>query len=306
MRLNRKVYRKFYIIAAVATLAIAILTWGQVSANTFTEVKQQKSYHLERNIVYETVNEHKLTLDIYKNKKSGLRPTLMVIHGGGWIKGEKEDELFFQPYFDWGFSVVNIEYRLAKVALAPAAVEDSVCALNWLINNASKYNFDTRKIVLTGFSAGGHLALTTGMMPDVTKFNHNCSDSKLTKVAAIVNWSGITDVNDLLVGRNQKYFAVQWFGNRSSSREMEIAKNVSPINFVRKNLPPILTIHGEKDNFVPYSHAIRLHQALRQAGTVNQLFTVKGAEHGSFSKAQKKQIYANIKLFLKKQGVINS
>ncbi|WP_236141987.1 alpha/beta hydrolase [Nostoc sp. CMAA1605] len=303
MMLKKKSYR-FYIIAAIISLAITLLNWEQAFANTTLQVKQQKNYALERNITYETVNSHQLTLDVYKNPKSGLRPTLMVIHGGGWIKGKKEDELFFKPYFDWGFSVVNIEYRLANVALAPAAVEDAVCALNWVMSNASKYNFDTKKIVLTGFSAGGHLALTTGMMPDVTKFNQNCPESQQTKVAAIVNWSGITDVNDLLVGRNQKYFAVQWFGNRNSPREMEIARNVSPINFVRRNLPPILTIHGEKDNFVPYGHAIRLHQALRHVGTVNQLFTVKGAEHGGFSKVQKKQIYATIKTFLIKQGVI--
>jgi acetyl esterase/lipase len=267
-------------------------------------VKPHQAYDVERNIVYQTVNEKKLTLDIYKNKKSGLRPILLVIHGGGWIKGEKEDELFFKPYFDWGFSVVNIDYRLASTALAPAAVEDSLCALNWVTNNATKYNFDTKKIVLTGFSAGGHLSLTTGMMPDVTKFNQNCPETKPTKVAAIVNWSGITDVNDLLMGRNKKYFAVQWFGNQYSPREIEIAKNVSPINFVRSNIPPILTIHGEKDTFVPYSHAIRLHQALRQAGTINQLFTVKGAEHGGFSKVQKRQIYATIKVFLSKRNII--
>ncbi|WP_199332825.1 alpha/beta hydrolase [Nostoc sp. FACHB-190] len=306
MILKNKSHRQFYLLAAIVTLAIIILNSGQVFANQLAQVNQRQVYNLERNIVYEQVNETKLTLDVYKNKKSGLSPTLMVIHGGGWIKGEKEDELFFKPYFDWGFSVVNIEYRLAKVALAPAAVEDALCALNWVVNNASKYNFDTKKIVLTGFSAGGHLSLTTGMMPDVKKFNQNCPESKPTKVAAIVNWSGITDVNDLLIGRNQKYFAVQWFGNRNSPREIEIAKSVSPINFVRPNLPPILTIHGEKDNFVPYSHAVRLHQALRQAGTVNQLFTVKGAEHGGFSKAQKRRIYAAIKTFLIKQGVIRN
>lgn len=57
--------------------------------------------------------------------------------------------------------------------------------------------------------------------------------------------------------------------------------------------------------FLSYNQAIRLHQALHQAGVVNQLFTVRGAEHGDYSKAQKKQIYANIKAFLIKQGVIS-
>jgi acetyl esterase/lipase len=307
MKLNKISLSQFCLIAAIVTLTMTILTWEQVFANPITQIIYRQSYNVERDIVYRTVNGNQLKLDVFQNKKPGLHPTLMVIHGGGWIKGDKEEEkYFFNPYLDWGFSIVNINYRLAKTALAPAAVEDALCALNWINNNASKYNFDPKKIVLTGFSAGGHLSLTTGMMPDVSQFNQNCPDAKPPKVAAIVNWSGITDVNDLLVGKNQKYFASQWFGNKTSEREIELAKTVSPINFVRPNLPPILTVHGEKDTFVPYSHATRLHQALRQVGTVNQLYTVKGGEHGGFSKAQKQQIYATIKAFLIKHSLINT
>ncbi|MGD1873128.1 MAG: alpha/beta hydrolase fold domain-containing protein [Mastigocoleus sp.] len=284
-----------------------VINWGEVFSNSSIAVKRDNPYDVYRNIVYQSVNDTQLKLDVYQNKKPGLHPTLMVIHGGGWIKGSKEGEkYFFNPYLDWGFSVVNINYRLANTALAPAAVEDALCALNWVNNNSSQYNFDTNKIVLTGFSAGGHLSLTTGMMPNVSEFNQNCPGSKPNKVAAIVNWSGITDVNDLLVGKNQKYFALQWFGNKTSAREIEIARSVSPVNFVRKNLPAIMTVHGEKDTFVPYNHAIKLHEALRNSGTVNQLYTVKGAAHGGFSKMQKKQIYAAIKGFLIKQGIINS
>ncbi len=280
----------------------------QTFANSLTSVSQQQNYEIERNIVYETVNDYQLKLDVYKNKTPGLHPTLMVIHGGGWIHGNKDDEeLFFTPYYlNWGFSVVNINYRLASTALAPGAVEDSLCALNWITENASKYNLDLSKLVLSGFSAGGHLALITGIMADVTKFNQQCPDSKPVKIAAIVNWSGITDVTDLLIGPDKKYFAVQWFGNKISSREVAIAKTISPINFVRPYLSPILTIHGDKDTFVPYSQATRFHQALDKAGVVNQLFTVSGAEHGGYSKSQKKQIYAIIKAFLIKQGIITN
>ncbi len=68
--------------------------------------------------------------------------------------------------------------------------------------------------------------------------------------------------------------------------------------------PPILTIHGDKDKFVHYNHAIRLHQALAQAGVPNQLYTVSGAAHGGYSKHQKQEIYTTIKRFLIKQGII--
>jgi acetyl esterase/lipase len=64
-----------------------------------------------------------------------------------------------------GFAVVNVEYRLGKTSLAPAAVEDCLCALHWVGRNAKKYNFDLSKVIVTGGSAGGHLALTTACPP---------------------------------------------------------------------------------------------------------------------------------------------
>ncbi|MCW5312949.1 alpha/beta hydrolase fold domain-containing protein [Nostoc sp. KVJ3] len=282
---------------------ISIFLITQVFSSIATAVNPRINYTIERNITYHTVNNNQLKLNFYQNKKSGMRPILIVIHGGGWIKGSKDDgdEPFFAPYFDWGFSVVNIDYRLASTALAPAAVEDSICALRWVIRNAVKYKFDTKKIVLTGFSAGGHLALTAGTIPNVTKFDRLCPGNEPLKVATIINWSGITDVNDLLIGSHQKYFALQWFGNQITSQKLELAKSISPINFVRHGLPPILTIHGEKDTFVPYSQATRFHQVLDNAGVINQLYTVRGAEHGGYSKVQKREIYTAIKIFLKRQ-----
>ena len=78
-------------------------------------------------------------------------PTLLYIHGGGWVGGGKDRQNHhFLPYLEMGFAVVNIEYRLAAVALAPAAVEDARCALRWIYNNAEKYGFDTNRIVVSG------------------------------------------------------------------------------------------------------------------------------------------------------------
>ena len=149
---------------------------------------------------------------------------------------------------------------MASTALAPAAVQDSRCAFHWVVNNAEKYNFDTSKIIATGFSAGGHLSLTTGMITPEAGFDNQCPSNEKIKLAAIVNWSGITDVEDLIKGANEKHYAVEWLGNQINDSKIELAKNVSPINYVRPNLPPILTIHGDKDTVVPYTHAVRLHK----------------------------------------------
>ena len=150
-----------------------------------------------------------LKLDLYRPRVTSptATPTLIYFHGGGWTSGSKDaDALRALPYLEMGWAVVNVEYRLADVAHAPAAVEDCRCALRWVYRNAEAYNFDVEKIVVTGVSAGGHLALTTGMLPESAGLDRQCpgdrnrrwstgtTSTEPLKVAAIINWSGITDV----------------------------------------------------------------------------------------------------------------
>jgi len=116
------------------------------------------------------------------------------------------------------------------------------------------------------------------------------------KVAAIVNWFGITDVADLFSGPNAQGYAIMWFG--SLTNRDEIAKRVSPLTYVRAGLPPVLTIHGDADPVVPYSHAVRLHQALDKAGVPNQLLTVPGGKHGGFPGAEVQRAFQAIREFL--------
>jgi acetyl esterase/lipase len=103
-------------------------------------------------------------------------------------------------------------------SFGPAAVEDTRCALRWVYRNASQWHFDTTKIVLTGHSAGGHLALITGMLPDGTGLDNRCYGEEKLKVAAIINWYGISDVNDLIKGSNLKNYAAMWDGQSAGRR----------------------------------------------------------------------------------------
>jgi len=252
------------------------------------------------NITYLTANNYEAKLDVYKRRDATTpQPTLIWIHGGGWTGGVKENSLpFFAPWLEMGWQVVNVEYRLAKISPAPAAVEDCLCALRWVAGHAKQYNFDTTRLVLSGDSAGGHLALTTGMIPESAGFESQCPGARLPKVAAIVNWYGITDVADLLQGPNMKDYAVAWLGNRAD--RTEAAARVSPLHFVRKDLPPILTIHGDADPVVPYSHAQRLQTELEGAGVPHQLITVPGGKHGYFTPEERSMIYSEIRAFLAK------
>jgi acetyl esterase/lipase len=298
--------RKLLLLAFLPLLASTCL--GQTDAASFAA--ELFRYRVQANIVYHTANNYEDKLDVY-TPADAARPTpvVLVIHGGGWVEGMKEERVLeIMPYLQMGFAAVNVEYRLGRVSLAPAAVEDCRCALHWVFANAQKYNFDPNRVVLQGGSAGGHLALITGMLTPAAGFDREChtptdnywSDnpgtSKDPRVAAIVNWFGITDVLDELHGPNAKGYAVVWLGDQSNADE--IAKRVSPINYVTSDVPPIITIHGDKDELVPYSHAVRLHKALDAARVPNQLYTIVGGKHGGFSFDENQKAWAAVRRFL--------
>ncbi len=266
-------------------------TWATHAAN---------QYQIAPNITYLTANNYEAKLDFYQRRDTtGPQPTLIWIHGGGWVGGTKESALMsLMPWFEMGWNVVNVEYRLGRVSLAPAAVEDCLCALRWVAANAQKYDIDPTRLVVSGDSAGGHLALTTGMIPENAGLDRQCPGVPLPKVAAIINWYGIVDVGDLLDGPNRRSYAVAWLG--SMPDRLDIAKRVSPLTYVRSGLPPILTIHGDADPTVPYQHALRLQAALENAGVSHELVTIPGGKHGGFSPDERVRIYTAIREFLAK------
>src|SRR5215470_9947411 len=285
---------KTRIAAAIVIAALPAVARAQLSETAAFAAQLQNQYRTLPNITYLTANNWEAKVDLYLPREAnGPNPTLIYIHGGGWTGGAKESSvLTFFSFLEKGWSVVNVEYRLARVSLAPAAVEDCLCALRWVIHNAKTYNFDTDNLVVTGNSAGGHLALTTGMLPASAGLDRECPGPEQLKVSAIVNWYGITDVEDLLDGPNMKTYAVTWLSSMENRRE--IARRVSPIHYVRADLPPIITIHGDADPTVPYNHAIRLREALDKAGVPNALVTIPGGHHGNFSREQTLRAYTEI------------
>lgn len=291
----------------VSLLLLATISLAQNDAATFAAELFRSEVHT--NIVYHTANNYESKLDVYTPAEAKEpTPVVIVIHGGGWVEGTKEERVLeIMPYLQMGFAAVNVEYRLGQVSPAPAAVEDCRCALHWVIANAKKYNFDPQRVVLQGGSAGGHLVLTTGMLTPAAGFDRACrgpaedwstavGTSKDPRVAAIVNWFGIADVLEELHGPNAKEYAVIWVGDQANADE--IARRVSPINYVTSNTPPIITIHGDKDALVPYSQSVRLHKALDAAKVPNQLVTVPGAGHGGFTYEQNQKSWAAIRQFL--------
>jgi acetyl esterase/lipase len=284
-------------------VAMAGFGWAQLSAPAEWATHATNEYQVFPNVTYLVASNWEAKLDIYKRRDAtGPQPTLIFFHGGGWVQGSKEaSQMSLMPWLEMGWNVVNVEYRLGRVALAPAAVEDGLCALRWIATRAKDYDIDASRLVTSGESAGGHLALTTGMIPESAGLDRQCPGMPLPKVAGIVDWYGITDVAELLDGVNRKPYAVAWL---SSMPDREaIARRVSPLTYAREGLPPIIMIQGDADPTVPYTQSLRLRDALTKANVTNQLVTVPNGKHGGFTPSERTMIYVKIREFLAKNGL---
>jgi acetyl esterase/lipase len=203
-------------------------------------------------------------------------------------------ERFCLPFIEYGFVVANVEYRLAPSATAPAAVNDVLEAAKWFRDRAADYKVDPNQIIVTGSSAGGHLAMMVGMAPESAGLGPS------VKIAAIINFYGISDVPDQMQGQNLRPYAVTWIPEQAD--RMELAKKLSPITYVRKGLPPVLSIHGDADPVVPYEQSVRLTKELKAAGDQAELITVPGGEHG-FPPKEMSRLWPQIFKWLKKHKI---
>jgi len=295
--------RRNFLAMMIAAALPAGLCWAQLSAPAEWATHALNEYQVFPNVTYLVASNWEAKLDIYKRRDTtGPQPTMIFFHGGGWVQGSKEQsQMSLMPWLEMGWNVVNVEYRLGRVALAPAAVEDGLCALRWIATRAKDYDIDPSRLVTSGESAGGHLSLTTGMIPESAGLDRQCPGMPLPKVAAIVDWYGITDVAELLDGVNRKPYAVQWLASLPD-REA-IARRVSPLTYAREGLPPILMIQGDADPTVPYTQTLRLREALTKANVTNELVTIPGGKHGGFTPAERTMIYTRIRAFLAKNGL---
>jgi acetyl esterase/lipase len=198
------------------------------------------------------------------------------------------------PFIRQGLVVANVEYRLAKAAPAPAAVSDVLQAAQWFHDHAAQYKVDPNRILAAGGSAGGHLALMLGMMPASANLGPSI------KIAAVIDFFGIADVADQLEGPNARDYAAQWIPEQPN--RLELARQMSPMTYVRKGLPPILALHGDADQTVPYQQSVDLTKAIKSAGGDAELITVAGGKHG-FTPQEMDALWPQIFKWLKKHKI---
>lgn len=200
------------------------------------------------------------SFDVYSppGTRGGLNPLVVMIHGGGWENGSRNDVAQLIPYFtERQYVVANVDYRLAAEAIAPAAVEDVRNAIEYVRYRASKWGADSQKLILVGFSAGAHLALLSALAPATVVTGPQ------SHPAAIINFWGITDVMDLLEGANAREFARRWIPVQDGWEDL--ARKLSPIHYDAEESLTLCAVHSVNDDIVPFHHSEALVAKLRQA-----------------------------------------
>ncbi|MDN5210857.1 alpha/beta hydrolase [Fulvivirgaceae bacterium BMA12] len=231
-----------------------------------------------KNIEYKNIDSLSLQLDIYKRKNlSEPAPVMMFIHGGAWRTGKRSDYLpYLIDYAKKGFITVTVSYRLVKQAVFPAAVQDVNCAVKWIKTHGAAYGIDTEKIVLIGGSAGGHLAMMIGYGGDEALFNQACTFEGDSKVSAVINLYGPTD---LATPYAISTYQVKDFLNTTFQDDPETYRQASPKTFISADDPPTLIFHGTIDSLVPVSQSDSLSSWLGKAGIPHDYHRLKGWPH---------------------------
>ena len=244
---------------------------------------------VQRDLVYKRVNGTVLALDLYRPEEvSGPLPVIIWIHGGSWLNGRKE-QCPAVRIVDEGYAVASIDYRLTKVAPFPAQIEDCKAAVRWLRANAAKYNLDPNRIGVWGFSAGGHLAAllgTSGGVPELEGGGDNLNVSSRVQavlaVAAPIDFLRLYhDLSAAPTEKTPKLLAeIRMLMGGPIEEHKTTAIQASPLQYVSKDDPPFLIIHGEEDRTVPVSQCQLLAEALKHAGVETTLEIANGRGHG--------------------------
>lgn len=264
----------------------------------FASAAQDQKYEVEiqKDVAYASTHERQ-KLDLYLPKgANGLRPGVVLVHGGGWRGGNKQSYASLgQQLAARGYVAIACNYRLAPEHPHPAQLDDVQRAVRWLRHNAKKYNVDPGRLGAHGGSAGGHLVLFLGSRETRDRGNDELSDYS-SKVHCVVDYFGPSDfVTDPLSTNGAPI--VESFIGKKRSEAPEAYRDASPITFVTKSSAPTLICHGTHDMLVPIVQSERMEMALKHAGVAVTLLRLEGQAHGFRDEAATRALEASIEFF---------
>ncbi len=275
------------------SMLMGLLVLGSaVFAQKPAEQEKLDTFKYQKDIVYKTVNGRKLDMIFFEpqNVKAGeATPWMLFVHGGGWRGGNKFVPLkacyleTVRELTEKGVAVFSLEYRLTKNGItAYDSVVDCKDAARFLLKNSEKYNLDAEKYGVWGGSAGGHLSLMTALGRDKDFIGDKALAGTPLFFKCVASYFPLTTMlnRDVLIGsRFEDPEALRHVLDGLFSEKPELARLLSPTEYLSKETPPILLLHGDKDPILDIKNSLYMMEVAKEKGADVQLLTVKGAGH---------------------------
>lgn len=232
---------------------------------------------VRRDIEFARPGGFSLTLDASVPEGKGPFPTVIIVHGGGFARGDKQTYVppLFEPLSEAGFAWLTINYRMHPQYKFEDAVEDVEAAISFVKAHAREYKVDLRRVVLMGESAGGTLVSFVGVR-----------QRSAIRLAAVVPFYGVHDweqrAAEEAAGKVGPSIWRQFFSVPEGSSPEAVARmrEVSAVGHLKKGLPPFLLIHGTSDQQVNYQQSVTMQRRMVGLGNRCELITVEGGPHG--------------------------
>jgi acetyl esterase/lipase len=231
-------------------------------------------------------------------------PGIILIHGGGWIGGDKHTySSLCSSLASWGFIVAAINYRLAPEHIWPAQLIDAQLAVRWLRSQADLIRLDSRKLCAYGISAGAHLSIFLGTLDTIHSGDEaGVLASESPKVSCVVDEFGPTNPSEMLNTAYQQHLVHALLGGTSPQSDPAIYRDASPLFEVTMKSAPMLIIQGTQDTIVPPGQSLELRLKLQQAHIPVQYISYVGDHsYKGLNQGQKDSIQGQIFAFLMAQ-----
>lgn len=238
------------------------------------------------NVEYSAPGGVSLRMDGYVPDGPGPFPAAIIVHGGAWVGGDRHRSV--QPVLttltEARIAWFSIDYRLADfdfnsisggsaaaLSQVGGAVDDVRQAVIFIRTHAAEYHVDPNRIAIIGESAGAQLASMAALKPALGGM-----------VQAAVAFYCPSDLVSLVQHNPQIPESIRQFFtvNPIGTLLLGTLRNLSPMNFVSKDAPPFLLIHGTADRVVPYEQSIEMRDKLQGVGDNAQVYLVPGGGHG--------------------------
>ncbi len=253
--------------------ALLFLTTGCVS------LPGKTGYALYKGVVYHEYPNAPVVADIYQPKASNS-PIVLVIHGGGWNSRSGDMQAISEDLAAQGFLVYSVTYRLTPMYIYPAQLEDMKTALKYIRSDAPARGGDAANIYVWGYSAGGHLALMTGLDPE-------------NGIKGIVTGAAPTDFTEY-----PKSPAITKLMGKTHQQDHRLWEQASPVNNVRENSPPVFMYHGTLDGLVDIDQMYFMKEKLEEKKIPVTVRGVTGMGHVSLYLLDQKSINLGIQFLL--------